>query len=376
MLKVQRIYNKKSMILRQEMYSNAPLPTSTWWIPYNYATAGDPNFNDTRPNGWVSHNEKYKIIHDTSNSNEWVIFNKQQTSFYRVLYDDTNYKLIVKQLKSENYEIVHEFSRSQIIDDLNQFVATDRVNITILFDVLSYLQREIEYAPWVSAQRAILHLNRYLPGIKYYDQFRIFIRNLTETFFIMHGLDDLPHDSLLQKNSREIAVNLACGFGSKNCLFGTHMKFKAALEKNIELPPNTKSIILQNGIRKATAKELDILWKFFLETNDLNDRNIISISFGNIEDPILLQNFLERTLNKYQNDLNDSWRLKFFRSTAQSSQYGLKLCIQLLNDHSAEIMENYHLDLNGFQDVILELSKLVVTKEIKKEVRVEQIYIF
>ena len=45
-----------------------------------------------------------------------VIMNVQETGYFRVNYDDQNWKLIIDQL-NEDHEQIHVINRAQIIDD-------------------------------------------------------------------------------------------------------------------------------------------------------------------------------------------------------------------------------------------------------------------
>lgn len=52
--------------------------TNKWWIPLNYATQTNPNFNNTFPSHWLNPDIKTLEI-EGIDSEDWVIFNIQQT---------------------------------------------------------------------------------------------------------------------------------------------------------------------------------------------------------------------------------------------------------------------------------------------------------
>lgn len=369
LLTIERNNETGMIILKQERYTsflNDTSPSTTWPIPYNYATRRNPNFNGTKADGWLTQN--MITITLPLLPSEWVIFNKQQTSFYRVMYDDKNWRLIAEQLNSDNYDVIDVLNRAQILDDLNEFVSAEKVNVTIFLDALLYLHRETEYAPWAAAQPGLLRLNRILSGNWHYSLLRAMIANLTATYFESLGLEDVPEESILQKYSREIATNLACEFALESCLLATHAKLSAILQSEIiKFPLNTKSIIISNGIRVATRDELEVLWKLFLTSNDLQERKLIIKSFGHIDSYVLLREYLNRTLAEAPIDhTGESWRQNLFRSVLRNGEHGVRCCLQLLWNYALEVWEAYKLD--NLNELVIDLSNMVYSVVIQKEV--------
>lgn len=344
--------------------------TTTWWLPFNYATTQNPNFNETTATGWIKQGRKMKLVHLKLADNDWVIFNKQQTSLYRVLYDEANYKLIARQLNGDNFAVIHKLSRAQLLDDLNEFVDVGRVPANILLDFLSYLRQEIEYAPWKSASKALIMLDRLLPAIKEYRKFQLFAANLTKKFFNSVGIEEAQDEVILRKYTRVIAANIACNFGLPACLNATHDKLGQAIRNKIELPPNTRTLIYNNGIRIATAEDLELLWTRFIESNNTEERLLIASSFGFIGNSTLLNKYLHKTLENASNDsLAAVWRSTLFRSVCGNGQDGVLACIRFLQTHSTDVLKEYALNnLNGYISVI---SNYVVAEDVQKEVRIE-----
>lgn len=342
MLKVERNYVNKTITLTQRRYFTGGVQsndTSLWWIPYNYASNSNPNFNVTSPDGWL--NTQGKIVEGKWSSEDWVLFNKQQTGVYRVLYDESNWRLLSKHLNSVNFTTIHAINRAQILDDLYEFANEGLLKANLFFPLFSYLKNETEYAPWVPAQNAILSLNRLIRDSKQYHLYRYWVASLTEKYFNSTGLEDLSNEKKFQKYSRVIATTLACEFGVEECLTSTHSKLKQALKLNQELPPNTRSIIYNNGIRNATAEEAGLLWNRFLKATLTNDRISIVSSFGYIQNHELLENYLNRTIVEYENVIfSKHERIVLFNSVYRT-QYGLSLCIRLLQNHAADANKQF-----------------------------------
>lgn len=175
---VTRNYLTGTFNLSQERYTAFNLSaadSSIWWIPINYASTATRNtFNETTPMNWFT-TKSLEINSINIQSNDWLILNKQQTGYYRVLYDNQNYNLIANELRQGDLTRIHLSSRAQIIDDALEFAKTDRLNYTIVFDILKYLERELEYVPWQAAVTGLTYIDRMMSGSDRYDVFLVSI---------------------------------------------------------------------------------------------------------------------------------------------------------------------------------------------------------
>lgn len=131
--------------------------TSSWYIPLNFATASDPNFDDTRITNYFVNGEDRYLINVPSQfvASQWFVFNKQQLGYYRVNYDLQNWNALSNVLNSDNYNQIHVLNRAQLIDDSLSLADGDYLSYDVLLNLLTYLQRENEYTPWYAADRFI-----------------------------------------------------------------------------------------------------------------------------------------------------------------------------------------------------------------------------
>lgn len=129
LLIVTRNYTDNTIQITQKRYfyeqDHSEANLTSWWIPYNFDTANNITMDDTTPDGWLAKGEKSKIIKPTAHkswtSNDWILFNRQQTGFYRIIYDNQNYQMILKDLKSGNGNKIHVNSKAQLSDDICEF---------------------------------------------------------------------------------------------------------------------------------------------------------------------------------------------------------------------------------------------------------------
>lgn len=161
---------------------------SSWYIPLNFATASDPNFEDTKiTNYFVNRQDLISI--DTPaqfDASQWFVFNKQQLGYYRVMYDFANWHALIVALNSDDYVKIHVLNRVQLIDDTISFASGGYLDYTVTFGILEYLSRETEYTAWYAADRLITQLyttfgptNEYLK-VRFY--FLLFFKRFLNIF--------------------------------------------------------------------------------------------------------------------------------------------------------------------------------------------------
>lgn len=304
-LNVTRNYKNNSILLSQEKYEETETQnktnSSTWWIPYNFATPKKLGLNSTRPNGWLQQGQKQLLITrgkklNMLNSNMWILFNKQQTGNYRVCYDDRNYKLLSIELNHGDIHKIHPLNRAQILDDLHEFVRRGKVSAKNLCGFLTYLKNEIDYAPWEVASMVIHHWYNVFLGSKKLNTFERIIKSSVEPYY----LKSESHDKFLDTFTQITVGKLACMFGIQHCLDYTHSEFKKLLNGE-RINPNKREFILENGIRSVTDEEMQQLWNSFLNSTSQNERDEIIKILGNIRDEKSIKNFLTKMVDDYEN---------------------------------------------------------------------------
>ena len=111
-LLVLRDYAAKTADVRQSRFlisTSAPESSSTspayrWWVPITFAPAGG-NFNDTFPKAWLREDQERSQVSGLPDSETAVVFNVQETGYYRVNYDKKNWQLIAEQLNRDHLSI-------------------------------------------------------------------------------------------------------------------------------------------------------------------------------------------------------------------------------------------------------------------------------
>ena len=100
-----------------------------------------------------------------------VIFNVQQTGYYRVNYDKKNWRLIADQLNRDHTKI-HVINRAQLLDDAFNLAKSGMLDYETALSLTSYLSKETEYIPWSAALTGLSYVNKMLKRTSAYGDFR------------------------------------------------------------------------------------------------------------------------------------------------------------------------------------------------------------
>ncbi|GBP46433.1 Aminopeptidase N [Eumeta japonica] len=164
-----------SVFITQERYLTDPTQSAPdrWRIPVNWVLSTAVDFSDTSPQAWVPHTfPAVSVDIPRLNETEWFIFNKQQTGYYRVNYDEENWQALSRVLNSDQYDRIHVLNRAQLIDDAFNLARNGRLDYRIPMELARYLVRESDYVPWAAASAAFTYLETVLSGSPAYEWFQ------------------------------------------------------------------------------------------------------------------------------------------------------------------------------------------------------------
>ena len=76
-----------------------------------------------------------------------LFFLNPQVGYYRVKYDNTNFHLILEQLRKD-HKAIPVGNRAQLIDDYLNIARASLIPYTDALDLTAYLDKERDYVPW------------------------------------------------------------------------------------------------------------------------------------------------------------------------------------------------------------------------------------
>ena len=130
----------------------------SWWVPLTYTSKSQDNFKTTSPTTWLKEGQEQKVVQNVGGAQDWVIFNVQETGYYRVNYDHRNWNLLMEQLLKD-HEVIPPINRAQILNDALSLARAGELDYNIALNMTRYLTKERDYIP----------LNAALDGIEYIE---------------------------------------------------------------------------------------------------------------------------------------------------------------------------------------------------------------
>jgi len=262
-----------------------------WWIPISYTSQDRPNFEETKPAVWMD--SASKRMTDMPPMSAWKVFNIQQTGYFRVNYDEKNWKMLVEQLK-RNHKVVHLMNRANLIDDALDLARSGRLSYDIAMDVTSYLGKETEYVPWRTAINNLGYLQTMLIRTPAYGSFKKYMLKMLEPLYQSVGFTDSTSDDHLTQHKRRTALQKACDLEHPDCLLKASELYKTWMENptNYTISPNLKLLVYCVGIKQGGETEWNFAWEQYLKANVASEKQSLLSALGCTNKIWLLSKYL------------------------------------------------------------------------------------
>ncbi|KAH8382805.1 hypothetical protein KR009_005335, partial [Drosophila setifemur] len=330
LLTVTRNYQTGAVTITQKRYveDKDDANQKTWYVPVNFATASNPDYRDTRASHYLMNVTETVISDVASTSDDWLLVNKQNAFYYRTLYDLQNYQLLAETLNNQ-IQLIHPRNRAQLLYDTYIFVNTNRLDHSVLFQLLTYLHNEEQYAPWSNANSILIVYNRYLRGDESYYNFQTFVRRQIEPIFDKIGVNEIPGEHYLNNYLRIIMVSLSCSVGSSDCYRQSSKKLSEFLFNGTAIEPTIRTQAYCAGLRSANQVVFDRVISDLLSSGVSTDRSLFITSLGCSLQATQLSQFFGLSLVS-TNGLSYSERTSLLAAAYASSEEGLTASLEFL----------------------------------------------
>ncbi|XP_013114371.1 aminopeptidase N [Stomoxys calcitrans] len=282
LVKVHRNYETGSLQISQERFLRNKVNATSeeskvcWWVPLSFTTASELDFNTTTPKAWLECDESGKgialSINHAASANEWFIFNLQLAGFYRVSYDDGNWRLLQKALNSDQFVNIHVMNRAQIVGDALALAFSGYQDYDMALSILEYLTREHEYLPW---KIALDDLSEIYSMVKYFPKeiayFKTYMQYILEPiYYRMGGLNDTygidgepTHSQMLLKN---LVTDWACRLELYDCTnsaikYFEQWKMAEHPDEENPIPTDLRTTVYCTAIKYGDADDWKFLWR-------------------------------------------------------------------------------------------------------------------
>lgn len=335
--------------LKQERFldrTDEDLPQSALWsIPVTfYVVDGDSIYQH-----WLYEEEDTlecnKVLKSCSPDKVFII-NHQQAGYYRVNYDEAHWNMLAKTLNADGAKIDVN-NRAQLIDDAFNLALTGRLNYSIVFNLVKYLKKETEYAPWAAFQRGIATLKRYLSAQKEYNRLETFVQSIVGQSYRNIALANQYVSKFTRKFSRQIIVSMACEFRLEDCL----------QEQRNYSYPDLREVYYCNRLRASGNNMYSELRNLLKTTTEPILRAEIISSLGCATDSTQLAVLLLIAADKSATyKLTDEEQIQLIQSVYRKSHLGV---VETLNLFTNENMKNVITKSSELEKLCLDFAKYI-----------------
>lgn len=340
---VSRDYVTGEITLTQERYLRSGTgDAQSWWIPYNFASSNRRNFADTTPIGWIPQGTPTVDVVSTDDltwsSDDWVLFNVQQTGYYRVNYDDTNWLLLAAELQEGDFEDIAPVNRAQLLDDSSRLSDSGHLDYTIANEISAYLGRETDYIVLLATSKRFSFLNKMLAGQSYHNDFKRYALSLIENAFTKYGTEELKSDSHTDKEARSTVMKMACELGSATCLQKSIEKLNSFIQSGTPIAPELKEIVLCHGLRQSSVESFVHIFDLMQKSNNNAERSAYINGLACVENSDLLTSLLHAVYAGSNQEVKflGGERLSVVKAIAKSGVIGLETTLDFINKNYEE----------------------------------------
>lgn len=293
-------------------------------IPISYATKANPNFEKTTAEFFMA--SKTGQIPAPSDGG-WILLNIQQTGYYKVSYEKSNWLALIKAL-NKNHETIPKIHRAQIFKD---YPALYKDYLSIL-ELMSYLENENEKLVWEEFMTPASFIGSHLFASSVHDRYNEFVSSLLRPHLNRLGFDQRSGESKADAELRPLLVAYACEYLDLNCLNYQLKKLETAIKTG------QGSYDLCFGIKLASEEMFDRFIKVILEEQQQEQRypTIDALSCS------LNRNNLNKLLGLILdtgNDLSTGERFEIIISSILSSPVAFESSLEFIEKNSIKLHE-------------------------------------
>jgi len=261
-----------------------------WEVPLTFYF----QHNRQKKREWFHRNDENVKI-SWNRMSGWMKVNADQIGFYRVNYDEENWKALANQLK-RNHTALSDADRANIIDDAFELAKADKMTQVQALELTEYLKNEKEYVPFVSAISSLGYIGGMLltrPGYKIYEKYMV-----QQVLPLVHELGWEDKGTHLEKYLRGAVLRNAVFHNDSESVKTAKKMFNDWMINNKRIPANLRSTIYLAGIKYGGQQEWDYMYEKFESSQFPSEQRKLMFSLTETSDPKILKQYLEATLDE------------------------------------------------------------------------------
>ncbi|KAH0552187.1 hypothetical protein KQX54_006650, partial [Cotesia glomerata] len=360
-----KIFNETVTLSQERFLLQNPDDISvnkTWWIPISWTSNDNSDFNSTITKYWFYKSDDSVKINTTSA--KWIIFNVQQSGYYRVNYDTDSWSHITQALKSSEFEKIHEINRASILDDALNLARAGYLDYSIALNITQYLTQEVNYIPWRAAFNALSFLRQKFVGTNIYDLFKTHILTILDPIYNKLSFNEnYNNDTHYDKLLRRYVINWACELGVEDCINNSIALFYRWKSSNTQLVPvNLRSTVYCTAIKYGTDEDWEFLWSKYQTVNFAHEKVVINIALGCSKNKNKLDKLLSSAISE-NSGIRSQDSLIIFASVYRSGLFGAEHALNFVDEYY-DVMLNYYGKHDTIAAILNDISSQFSTKDL------------
>lgn len=275
-----------------------------WYVPVSYTTRDEMRVNDTAPRVWLDRNNDRRVDAATKpGSDSWLLVNLQQTGYYRVNYDTTNWRLLIQHLLSEPVTSLPSTTRAQLINDALNIARAGLLDYGKALNLTLYLTKERELVPWQAFFSSIAFMDGMLRDTRAYEDMQKYVVNLMAPVEAQLGMTAQSNETQPQLLLRATVVSHMLRAESPRHVEWAISKFKqwansTAPEVDNSIPVDLRYLVYCTGLHAGGYREWQLVMSRFQQADSQpQERQNLLRSLMCTRKPNLIVDLLERSLN-------------------------------------------------------------------------------
>jgi len=306
----------------------------TYSVPLTFATKSNPIFT-TRTKTWLPL-RSITILQASLGftAGDWIIFNINQVGYYRVDYDTTLWHAIIDQFKND-HTVINPINRQVLHDEF--FIAWNelyRVSGADALSLLSYLHKESNPSVWNSADEILSRLSSGLFGTEAYAEFLKMLQQITKPHLVRLGYDSRSNDTFDDVLLRRSTTIWNCYAIDGDCVSRDFIKLLTLYRFGL----GDGDFNFCNAMKVTDRTTYSEILDSVITDRNLKFRNDYIWSLGCSIMPENLEKLLDAVLDN-ENVLENYEKEFILETMAMSSNLGLKMSINFIDEHYLELFE-------------------------------------
>ncbi|XP_069481323.1 aminopeptidase N-like isoform X2 [Ambystoma mexicanum] len=270
----------------------------TWSVPVTSMKAGSlqSDYWLMEPSGVY---DAWKV---DKGSSDWILANLNVTGYYRVNYDQENWRRLIRQLDTD-HRVFPVINRAQIIDDAFNLARAKYIPTTSALETTRFLTSETQYMPWEAALGSLGYFTLMFDRSDVYGAMKQYLKKqVTPLFQYFKGVTRnwtvLP-DGLMDQYNEMNAINTACSMGIPECWALASGLYSRWMEDPINnaITPNLKSTIYCQAIARGGEEEWNFAWERLRNATVATEADKLRSAMSCSKEPWILNRYLQYTLD-------------------------------------------------------------------------------